>query len=58
MVKAVCVVVGDAKGNVYFEQVSKSIAQINSKLHTKSFYTCVCFIIFIFLMNGKASLQL
>lgn len=22
MVKAVCVVVGDAKGNVYFEQVS------------------------------------
>lgn len=39
MVKAVCVVVGEAKGNVFFEQVSKTCkfqSYILQKLETMS----------------------
>lgn len=43
MVKAVCVVVGDAKGNVFFEQVSFEVLRFkhavqstqNDELHIK-----------------------
>lgn len=34
MVKAVCVVVGDAKGNVFFEQVSKTVIFKNTAQST------------------------
>lgn len=34
MVKAVCVVAGDAKGNVYFEQVSSVIESVRTIAYT------------------------
>lgn len=54
MVKAVCVVVGDAKGNVYFEQVSSVIQAHQNIEYLNRLVLHVCFFHYLYMyVNGE-----